>query len=216
MQKLQAVLFDLDGVLVPTTILHMEAWKELFDSFLPDDVTAYTDEDYYRYVDGKPRNAGVRAVLESRGISLDGGGESDAMDSLTINGLGTRKNGIFERLLSVHGIEPYEDTVDVLRHYIAQGARLAVVSSSKNARSVLAQAGIIRYFDEIVDGSVREEKGLRGKPAPDTFLYAAQLLGADSHETAVFEDAVSGGKAARAGNFGLVVGVDRGAGRRAL
>ncbi|MFT9009362.1 MAG: beta-phosphoglucomutase family hydrolase [Bifidobacterium sp.] len=216
MQKLQAVLFDLDGVLVPTTILHMEAWKELFDSFLPDDVPAYTDEDYYRYVDGKPRNAGVRAVLESRGISLDGGGESDAMDSLTINGLGTRKNGIFERLLSVHGIEPYEDTVDVLRHYIAQGARLAVVSSSKNARSVLAQAGIIRYFDEIVDGSVREEKGLRGKPAPDTFLYAAQLLGADINETAVFEDAVSGVKAARAGNFGLVVGVDRGAGRRTL
>jgi alpha,alpha-trehalose phosphorylase len=131
-------------------------------------------------------------------------------------GLGNRKNAIFEHLLHERGVEPYDDTVDVLRHYIAQGARLAVVSSSRNAREVLKQAGIIRYFDHIVDGEVRVRYGLRGKPAPDTFLYAAQLLNADIDDTAVFEDAVSGIAAARAGNFGLVVGVNRGVGGKAL
>lgn len=216
MQRLQAVLFDLDGVLVPTTVLHMEAWKELFDVVLPNDVPAYTDTDYYRYVDGKPRNDGVRAVLASRGISMESGSAEDSSDCKTVNGLGKKKNGIFEQLLSVHGIEPYDDTVDVLRHYIAQGSKLAVVSSSKNAKEVLAQAGIIRYFDEVVDGNTREERCLRGKPAPDTFLYAAELLDADINETAVFEDALSGVAAARAGNFGLVVGVNRGAGTAAL
>lgn len=216
MRKLQAVLFDLDGVLVPTTVLHMKAWKDLFDAFLPKDVAAYTDEDYFKYVDGKPRYDGVSSLLESRGMVLPQGDPADPVDAHTVCGLGNLKNDLFERLLSEQGIDPYDDTVDVLRHYIAQGARLAVVSSSKNAREVLKRAGIIRYFDQIVDGEVRARYGLRGKPAPDTFLYAAQLLNADIDETAVFEDAISGIAAARAGNFALVVGVNRGVGEKAL
>jgi alpha,alpha-trehalose phosphorylase len=213
---MQAVLFDLDGVLVPTTTLHMRAWSDLFESFLPDGVPAYTDQDYFDYVDGKPRYDGVTSVLESRGIAIPQGSPEDEPSARTVCGLGNLKNSIFEQLLVQQGIQPYDDTVDVLRHYMAAGLRLAVVSSSKNAREVLQRAGIIQYFDEIVDGNVRVRNGLRGKPAPDTFLYGAQLLHADVDETAVFEDAVSGVAAARAGNFGKVVGVDRGAGRKAL
>ncbi|MEE8738646.1 MAG: beta-phosphoglucomutase family hydrolase [Bifidobacterium sp.] len=216
MRKLQAVLFDLDGVLVPTTILHMKAWKELFDSFLPADAEPYTDNDYFQYVDGKPRYDGVASMLQSRGISLAQGNPADGDDARTVCGLGNRKNAIFEHLLHERGVEPYDDTVDVLRHYIAQGTRLAVVSSSRNAREVLKRAGIIRYFDQVVDGEVRARHALPGKPAPDTFLYAAQLLDCDIDETAVFEDALSGVAAGRAGNFGLVVGVNRGVGQKAL
>ncbi|MCH4208913.1 HAD-IA family hydrolase [Bifidobacterium sp.] len=216
MRNIQAVLFDLDGVLVPTTVLHMQAWQDLFDAALPEGVAAYTDKDYFQYVDGKPRYEGVASVLESRGITLPQGDPQDDPGAETVCGLGNRKNDIFERLLEEHGIEPYDDTVDVLRHYAASGKRLAVVSSSNNAREVLRRAGIIRFFDEVVDGEVRSRHGLRGKPAPDTFLYGAQLLHADVDETAVFEDAISGIKAARAGNFGFVVGVNRGVGEKAL
>ncbi|MCI1220240.1 MAG: beta-phosphoglucomutase family hydrolase [Bifidobacterium sp.] len=213
---MKAVLFDLDGVLVPTTTLHMQAWNDLFTSFLPHDVPAYTDQDYFTYVDGKPRYDGVASVLENRGIEIAQGSPSDEAGVRTICGLGNLKNDIFERLLAQHGIEPYDDTVDVLRHYTAEGLRLAVVSSSKNAREVLKRAGIIQFFDEIVDGDVRVKNGLRGKPAPDTFLFGAQLLHVDVDEAAVFEDAVSGVAAARAGNFGKVIGVNRGVGQKAL
>lgn len=213
---MQAVLFDLDGVLVPTTVLHMQAWKKMFDSFLPAGVPSYTDQDYFNYVDGKPRYDGVTSVLESRGIAIAQGNPSDPAGTETVCGLGNLKNDMFERLLNEEGIEPYDDTVDVLRHYIAAGMRLAVVSSSRNAGDVLKRAGIFHYFEQVVDGKVRAAKGLRGKPAPDTFLYAAQLLHVDIDETAVFEDAVSGIQAARAGNFGLVVGVNRGVGEKAL
>lgn len=216
MRKLKAVLFDLDGVLVPTTILHKQAWQQLFDSCLPENVAPYTDDDYFMYVDGKPRYDGVASLLESRQIALPRGKSSDSSQTQTICGLGNLKNELFEQLLAERGIEPYDDTVDVLRHCIAQGLKLAVVSSSRNAREVLEQAKIIQYFDEIVDGNVSEYEGLPGKPAPDTFLFAAHQLQSDIDVTGVFEDAVSGVTAAHAGNFGYVVGVNRGVGEDAL
>lgn len=211
-----AVLFDLDGVLVPTVRLHKAAWKELFDQVLPEDVSPYGDQDYFNYVDGKPRYDGVSAVLASRGVDLPQGNPADGPTVRSICGLGNRKNAIFERLLNEEGIEPYPDTVDVLRHLMGTGKRLAVVSSSRNANTVLSAAGIRNFFDVIVDGNVRAREGLKGKPAPDTYAFAAHLLGVRPEEAVVVEDALSGVAAGRAGGFGIVVGVDRGAGRQAL
>lgn len=214
--RFKAVLFDLDGVLTPTLILHKAAWKQLFEEALPADVAPYTERDYLTYVDGKPRYDGVAALLESRGIELPWGDREDGPDEQTVCGLGNRKNLEFERLLAEQGIEPYADAVDVVRHLRAADIATAVVSSSRNAREVLEVAGIIQYFDTIVDGNVRAEQGLKGKPAPDTYAYGAQLLGVPVEQAVVVEDALSGVAAGRAGGFGLVVGVDRGVGRQAL
>lgn len=211
-----AVLFDLDGVLVPTVRLHKTAWKELFDQVLPPDVKPYGEQDYFDYVDGKPRYDGVASVLTSRGVKLPWGDPSDEPTVRSVCGLGNRKNAVFERLLAEEGIEPYPDTVDVLRHLMGTGKRLAVVSSSRNANTVLSAAGIRNFFDIIVDGNVRAREGLKGKPAPDTYAFAAHLLGVRPEEAVVVEDALSGVAAGRAGGFGLVVGVDRGAGRQGL
>ncbi|MDF7663519.1 HAD-IA family hydrolase [Bifidobacterium sp. ESL0763] len=216
MEDFDAALFDLDGVLTPTVDLHKQAWKRLFEAVLPDDVTPYSDEDYFKYVDGKPRYDGVDALMRSRGIVLERGEASDDPGANTVCGLGNRKNAEFERLLRQQGISPYDDVVDVLRHLHAAGKRLAVVSSSRNAREVLHAAGILRYFDIVVDGNVRAEQKLAGKPAPDTYQYASRRLGARYSRSIVLEDALSGVASGAAGHFGLVVGVDRGAGRRAL
>ena len=214
--RFACVLFDLDGVLVPTTKLHKEAWKQLFDAVLPAGSEPYTEQDYYTYVDGKPRYDGVDALLKSRGVNLEWGSPDDGPDVKTVCGYGNRKNTTFERLLNEEGIQPYPDTVDVLRHLTTGGKRLAVVSSSKNTATVLEAAGIAGFFSTVVDGNTKAELGLKGKPAPDTYAYAAKLLGLRNQDAIVVEDALSGVAAGHAGRFGLVVGVDRGAGHQDL
>lgn len=211
-----AVLFDLDGVLTPTSVLHRQAWKQLFDEKLPVDVPKYTAQDYLEYVDGKPRYEGVDSMLKSRGLSLPWGSPDDDVDAQTVCGYGNRKNDVFERLMHEEGIAPYPDCVDVLRHLRANHVKMAVVSSSRNAKEVLKSARIFNFFDRIVDGRVAESAHLRGKPQPDTYLYAAERLDEQPKDCVVVEDALSGVTSGRAGKFGLVVGVNRGAGEHEL
>ncbi|TCI99334.1 beta-phosphoglucomutase family hydrolase [Aeromicrobium sp. IC_218] len=213
-----AVLFDLDGVITPTAVVHMHAWSKMFNDFL----TArgieepYTDQDYYDYVDGKPRYDGVRSFLASRGIELPDGHPSDPSSDDTVCGLGNRKNDAFSEVLRTEGVEPYPGSVRLIEALVERGTKLAVVSSSRNAPSVLETAGLRQHFPVLVDGNVAAEKGLRGKPAPATFLEAATELGVEASRAVVVEDATSGVEAGSAGGFGLVVGVDRGAGEDAL
>jgi beta-phosphoglucomutase family hydrolase len=217
--EFDAVLYDLDGVLTPTALVHMRAWQDMFSGYLAlhhSDQPPYTDEDYFHWVDGKPRYAGVRAFLESRGIALPEGDPSDDGDELTICGLGNRKNQIFESILATEGVEAYPGSRALVEQLAERGLKQAVVSSSRNAPDVLTAAGLIGYFDTIVDGVVASERHLAGKPAPDTFLYAADLVGAPPARCVVVEDALSGVQAGRAGRFGLVIGVDRGVGAAQL
>ncbi|KAA1424973.1 beta-phosphoglucomutase family hydrolase [Mumia zhuanghuii] len=213
-----AVLFDLDGVLTPTAEVHMRAWAALFDAYFAehDIAPAYTSADYYAYVDGKPRYDGVRSLLAARGIVLPEGDPADPPTAETVCGLGNRKNAEFERELSLHGVTAYPGSVALLDHLATLPIGLAVVSSSANAPDVLAAAGIADRFPVVVDGSVARAQGLPGKPAPDTFAYAAHSLGADDKRAIVVEDAVSGVEAGAAGDFGLVIGVNRGAGHQVL
>ncbi|GAA1826376.1 beta-phosphoglucomutase family hydrolase [Agromyces salentinus] len=210
-------LFDLDGVLTPTAMVHMHAWSRLFTPYLEQHgAEPYTESDYFAYIDGKPRYDGVRSLLESRGISIPEGDVTDAPDDDTVHGLGNRKNEAFNQTLAEEGVEAYPASVAFLDAVIASGCRVAVVSSSKNAEPVLAAAGIDDRFEVIVDGLVAARDGIRGKPAPDTFEHAAELLGLPTTACAVVEDAESGVRAGAEGDFGLVVGVDRGVGRDAL
>lgn len=219
----KAVLFDLDGVVTPTAVVHMHAWDAMFNAFLTsrsaEDGVAYppyTEQDYFAYVDGKPRYDGVRSMLESRGITLPEGSPDDPPTAQTVCGLGNRKNDTFEEILRAEGVVPYPGSVDLILALHRRGIPMAVVSSSRNAPAVLAAADLSSYFALVVHGGVAEERGLPGKPAPDTFAYAARELGATNAEAVVLEDAVSGVAAGRAGAFGLVIGVDRGAGPEAL
>ncbi|GAB3820637.1 beta-phosphoglucomutase family hydrolase [Tessaracoccus terricola] len=211
-------LFDLDGVITPTAEVHMRAWSEMFNGFLAtvDGQLPYTDEDYFRFVDGKPRYDGVRDFLASRGIALPEGSSDDAATALSVRGLGNRKNATFNTIIDRDGVEPYPGTVALIRELAGRGARLGVVSSSKNAPAVLKAAGLSDLFPVVVDGNVARELGLPGKPAPDTFVHGAAELGATPAEAVVLEDALSGVMAAAAGEFAVVVGVDRGVGRDAL
>lgn len=210
-------LFDLDGVLTPTAIVHMHAWSRLFTPYLAAHRKApYTDADYYAYIDGKPRYDGVRSLLSSRGIHLPEGDPADPPEAETVCGLGNRKNAAFNETLADEGVAPYPASVAFLDAVQGAGCLVAVVSSSKNAPSVLEAAGIADRFEVVVDGAVAAREGLPGKPAPDTYERAAELLGLPSAACAVVEDAESGVKSGAAGDFGLVVGVDRGAGRDAL
>ncbi|SFC40002.1 haloacid dehalogenase superfamily, subfamily IA, variant 3 with third motif having DD or ED/beta-phosphoglucomutase family hydrolase [Nocardioides terrae] len=214
-----AVLFDLDGVITPTAVVHMAAWSDLFNDYLSEhypEQAPYTDADYFAHVDGKPRYDGVRDFLVSRGISLPEGSSDDPPDALTVRGLGNRKNDAFNKVLDRDGVEAYPGSVVLLDHLREVGISLGVVSSSANARHVLQAAGLLDRFGTVVDGAVADELGLAGKPAPDTFLHAAEALGAAAADAVVLEDALSGVAAGAAGRFGLVVGVDRGAGRTAL
>lgn len=213
-----AVLFDLDGVLTPTTDIHMRAWSEMFNDFLATQRIdkPYTLTDYFAYVDGKPRYEGVKSFLDSRGIDLPYGHPDDPDDAATICGLGNRKNSVFLTVLARDGIDPYPGSLALVRHLHTTHIEMAVVSSSRNAHLVLKAAGLDQFFDVVVDGLVSKAYGLAGKPAPDGFLYAAQQLGVRPESAAVFEDALSGVQAGSAGEFGLVVGVDRGAGAQAL
>ena len=210
-------LFDLDGVLTQTAKVHAAAWKEMFDAFLRDRAAEPGEDlapfdavrDYDEYVDGRPRADGVRAFLASRGIELPEGGPDDAPDALTIRGLGERKNEIVLELIRKHGVEPYDGSVRYVKAARDAGLRCCVVSSSTNCRDVLAAAGIAELFEEIIDGHVAEAEHLRGKPEPDTYLAGARALGETPEHGAVFEDALVGVQAGRAGKFAIVIGVDR-------
>ncbi|MHC5704617.1 MULTISPECIES: HAD family hydrolase [Streptomyces] len=210
-------LFDLDGVLTRTAKVHAAAWKEMFDDFLRGradrEGTAFVPfdavRDYDEYVDGRPREDGVRTFLASRGVELPEGAPGDPPERETVSGLGTRKNALVLRRIREDGVEAYEGSVAYVHAVRDAGLRTAVVSSSANCRDVLAAAGIEDLFDERVDGVVAREQRLHGKPAPDTYLAAARALGVAPGDAAVFEDALAGVEAGRAGNFGLVVGVDR-------
>jgi beta-phosphoglucomutase family hydrolase len=213
-EGVRACLFDLDGVLTPTAKIHAAAWKEMFDSFLRDlDGDGYRPfdavADYDTYVDGRPRSDGVRTFLASRDIELPEGEEDDPPSASTVHGLGNRKNELVLRKIREQGVAPYPGSVRYLEAVRAAGLRTAVVSSSANCRDVLVSAGIEQLLDVRVDGNTAKERGLRGKPKPDTFLAAADELGVPADAAAVFEDALVGMDAGREGSFGYVVGVDR-------
>ena len=215
--RFDAVLFDLDGVLTDTAAVHARAWKTMFDEFLRDWAERYgqpftpfsIDRDYKTYVDGKPRYDGVRSFLLSRGIELPEGDTDDPPKMETVRGLGNRKNVLVNRLLDDEGVVRYEGSVRLVEQLRDRGIKRAVVSSSKNCAAVLEAAGISDLFDARIDGVVAAERGLPGKPAPDTFLAAAADLGAPPDRAVVVEDAISGVQAGRAGGFGLVIGIDR-------
>ena len=214
---IRACLFDLDGVLTQTTKIHAAAWKEMFDAFLRERA-AQTGEsfepfdpvaDYDEYVDGKPRYDGVRSFLAARGIALPEGTPDDPPDAATVHRLGNRKNELVLAMIERQGVEVYEGSVRYVRAVRDAGLGRAVVTSSANADEVLAAAGIDDLFDVRIDGVVAAREHLEGKPAPDTFLAAARALEVAPDRAAVFEDALAGVAAGRAGRFGLVVGVDR-------
>ncbi|MCM0675553.1 beta-phosphoglucomutase family hydrolase [Micromonospora phytophila] len=212
-----ACLFDLDGVLTQTALVHNAAWTATFDEFLRQRAAATGEPfrpfdpgpDYNRYVDGRPRADGVRTFLASRGIVLPEGQPDDPPDADTVNGVGNRKNVLLLEHLRTRGVDVYPGSVTYLKAATAAGLRRAVVTASANGREVVAAAGLEPLLEARVDGLVARAQGLRGKPHPDTFLAGAKLLGAEPAQAAVFEDALAGVAAGRAGAFGYVIGVDR-------
>jgi beta-phosphoglucomutase family hydrolase len=209
---IEAGLFDMDGVLTQTAKVHAAAWKQMFDEFLArrgGQAPFDDDRDYDKFVDGKPRPDGVRDFLASRGIHLPEGEPDDPPDADTVAGLGNRKNELVLGIIREQGVEPFPDSLRYVSAARDAGLKTAVVSSSANTREVLEAVGILDQFDDIVDGHAVQDQGLKGKPAPDTFLAAAQHLGVEPAHAAVFEDALAGVAAGRAGHFGYVVGVNR-------
>jgi beta-phosphoglucomutase family hydrolase len=214
---IRGCLFDLDGVLTKTATLHAAAWTEMFNDFLRQRATQTGQpfvpfdrvKDYEQYVDGKPRIDGTRSFLASRGINLPDGREDDPPDAQTNYGLGNRKNEILLRLIAAKGVEVYQNSVRYVRAVRDHGLRRAVVSSSENCREVLEAAHIEDLFEVRIDGIVAKRDHLRGKPAPDTYLAGARALGLEPAAAVVFEDALAGVEAGRAGRFGYVVGIDR-------
>jgi beta-phosphoglucomutase family hydrolase len=221
---IHALLFDLDGVLTQTAKVHAAAWKQTFDQFLRKKADEAGTEfvpfdkvaDYDEYVDGKPREDGVRSFLSSRGFDLPEGATADPPEAETVHGVGNNKNQRVLKLIHDQGVEPYEGSVRYLKAAQSAGVPRAVVSSSTNCRDVLKAAGIDAFFDTIIDGHVAERDHLHGKPAPDTFLAGAKALGVEPANAVVFEDALAGVAAGHAGKFGYVVGVDRVGQRDAL
>jgi beta-phosphoglucomutase family hydrolase len=214
--KLKAAVFDLDGVITRTAHLHAEAWKRMFDEYFagspggervsePFDL----ERDYPEHLDGKPRYEGVRDMLASRGIELDYGSPEDPPGKETVCGLGNRKNEMFNKMLDERGAAVFEDGVSLVESLRAAGVGIGLVTSSRNGRPILESTNLTGLFEVIIDGNDARELDLAGKPAPDLFVAAAKRLGASPDEAAVFEDAISGVQAGRAGGFGLVVGVDR-------
>jgi beta-phosphoglucomutase family hydrolase len=216
-ERVRACLFDLDGVLTDTASVHAAAWKEMFDGFLerraqdrgeafvPFDIAT----DYPAYVDGKRRPDGTRSFLASRHITLPEGSPDDPPEADTVNGLGTRKNDLVQQKIQRDGVSVYPGSVTYLEAAQAAGLRIAVVSSSANTEQVLKVTGLERFVETRVDAQVAIAGGMHGKPAPDTFLAGARLLRCAASEAAVFEDAIVGVQAGRAGRFGIVIGVDR-------
>jgi beta-phosphoglucomutase family hydrolase len=209
--SIDACLFDLDGVLTDTARVHLAAWTRMFDAFLADrgDSRPFSTDDYRQYVDGRLREDGVRAFLASRQIELPEGSDDDPPSANTIHGLASRKNDLVLAVMARDGITVYPGSVRFVDAVRNAGLRIAVVSASKNTAAALETAGIADRFDVRIDGVVAAERRLPGKPAPDTYLAAADALGVPATRCAVFEDAVSGVAAGRAGDFGYVVGVDR-------
>ncbi|MDZ4278082.1 MAG: beta-phosphoglucomutase family hydrolase [Dehalococcoidia bacterium] len=211
-----AVIFDMDGVVTDTAVVHAAAWKRLFDDYLERRAKQegtpwqpFEDDDYRRYVDGRPRYDGVAAFLESRGISLPHGSPDDPPQGETVCALGNRKNAYFLQHVSEHGAKVYQSTVDLIRELGAKGVRTALFTASQNAGPVLEAAGVIELFEARVDGNDAQRLKLEGKPAPDVLLEAARRIGATPERTAVVEDAIAGVQAGRAGRFVLVIGVNR-------
>lgn len=212
--EVRAYLFDMDGVLTDTARVHAEAWKQTFDAFLRERQGEQAEPfdaalDYERSVDGKPREAGVRDFLAARGIVLPEGSLDDPPEADTVFGVGKRKNELVQRLIDERGVDVYDGSVRFVKMARDDGYKTAVVSSSANTERILRAAGIEDLFDARVDGVTLAEEGLKGKPAPDSFLRAAELLGATPDTAAVFEDALAGVEAGRAGGFAVTVGVDR-------
>jgi len=217
LERIDAVIFDMDGVITDTASAHAAAWKRLFDAYLRERaertggpfVPFDADADYRRYIDGRPRYDGVRAFLAARGIHLPEGDPDDSPDRETVCGLGNRKNELFLEHLREHGAEPYASTVELVRELERRGVRTAAISASQNMSEVLEAAGVGELFPVRVDGLVADELGLPGKPDPAVFVEAARRLGVEPSRAAVIEDALSGVEAGRRGGFALVVGVDR-------
>ena len=210
------LLFDLDGVITKTAVVHAAAWKEMFDAFLSEWGAEHGAQppfdprsDYDRFVDGKPRYDGVRSFLESRQITLPDGEPGDAPEKETVCGLGNRKNVLVNEIIERDGVEAYPGSIKYLAAAKAANLHLAVVSSSANCRAVLKSCGLLGEFEEIMDGVVAAEQKIKGKPAPDTFIAAAKALDSSLKQAVVFEDALAGVEAGHAGGFGYVVGVDR-------
>lgn len=218
-----ACLFDLDGVITDTASVHRGAWKQMFDGYLRrrsgetgEPFREFTAADYERFVDGRPRRDGTRAFLSSRGIDLPDGSAGDPPGTPTVTGLSNEKNALVLRLIREGGVRVFDGSVRYLRAVREAGLRTAVVSSSANTAEVLDAVGLAPLFEARIDGVVAAERGLPGKPAPDTFLAGAEALGVPADAAAVFEDALAGVEAGRAGGFGYVVGVDRVGQREAL
>ncbi|GAA1595651.1 beta-phosphoglucomutase family hydrolase [Actinomadura kijaniata] len=216
-EQIDACLFDLDGVLTDTASVHAAAWKRMFDEYLRARAERTGEpfrefdpnKDYGRYVDGKRREDGTRSFLRSRGIELPEGTPDDPPDRETVRGLGNRKNELVLQLIREQGVKVFDGSVEYLRRARRNGLKTAVVSSSANTVEVLRTVGITDLFDARVDGVVAAERDLPGKPAPDTFLEGARELGVPADRAAVFEDALAGVEAGRAGRFGYVIGVNR-------
>jgi beta-phosphoglucomutase family hydrolase len=212
-----ACLFDLDGVLTQTAKVHAAAWREMFDEFLKARAKRTGEKfvafdpvaDYDEYVDGLPRDDGTRSFLKSRGIELPEGDEHDPADAETVHALGERKNALVQRRITEHGVDVYDGSVRYLKAVRAAGLPTAVVSSSANCKQVIEVTGFDKLLDRRIDGVIAEQQHLAGKPAPDTFLAGAKALGVEPSQAVVFEDALAGVAAGRAGRFGYVVGVDR-------
>lgn len=215
-ERFDGVAFDLDGVVTKTALVHEAAWKQVFDGFLERRAEAdghrfipFSPDDYRQYVDGRPRDDGIRTFLGARGIVLPEGSADDGPDRHTVQGLGRRKNAVFLEILERRGVEAYSDAVQLIGRLHEARIRTAIVTASRNCAAVLRAAGVADLFDVRIDGNDREALGLRGKPAPDTFLAAAQRLGSGPDRVVVIEDALAGVAAGRAGGFGLVIGVSR-------
>ncbi|MGZ6780601.1 MAG: beta-phosphoglucomutase family hydrolase [Mycobacterium sp.] len=215
--QVRACLFDLDGVLTDTASVHRKAWKQMFDAYLEARARSSGDEfvpfdidgDYESYVDGKKREDGVRSFLDSRGITLPDGDPDDGADEETVHGLGNRKNELFHQTLRDDGVEVFDGSRRYLEAVSGAGLAVAVVSSSANTREVLEITGLAEFVEVRVDGETMRDEGIAGKPAPDSFLRAAELLGTPADQAAVFEDALAGVAAGHAGHFCVVIGVDR-------
>lgn len=217
MLNFDAVIFDMDGVITKTAVVHSLAWKNMFDEYLRlrekehgEPFREFTHaQDYLAYVDGRPRYKGVEAFLKSRGINIPFGEPNDAPRKETVCGLGNRKNEFFNKVLEEDGVGVYDSTIKLIQELLARGVKVGVATSSKNCVGILATAGLTSLFETRVDGVVSAELGLNGKPEPDIFTTASDNLGVKYHRAIVVEDAVSGVQAGAKGNFGLIIGVAR-------
>jgi beta-phosphoglucomutase family hydrolase len=215
--RYDAVLFDLDGVITDTATLHATCWKRMFDEYLQKRAAQRGEafqpfdlaNDYRLYVDGKPRFDGVRDFLKSRDIELPEGTRDDPPESETVCGLGNRKNELVNEVIANEGVQPYEGSVKLINQLHRHGFKIAIVTSSQNCAAVLKAAKLDDFFDARVDGNTIHDRHLAGKPAPDTFLAAAELLGTQPARSVVVEDAIAGVEAGAKGKFGLVIGVAR-------